>query len=117
MDDDSTNLNAPFFGPEAPLYPQLPQIVLVTGPAVGGTNPAIYPCVVQQLNPATLQMRSRETSYVVEPNRIKLGPAYYDCRLVGAYQGPGDNSPQPLYATTCCVPVVSSSSSMSSSSS
>jgi hypothetical protein len=113
MDDDSTNIVPPWFGPEWPIYPQLAQIVRVTGAAVGGTNPAIYPCVVQQLDPSTLQMRNRETSYVVEPNRVKLVPAYYDARLIGAFQGPGDNSPQPLYCTACCIAGSSSSSSSS----
>ena len=111
---DSDNLNPPFLGQTFPDYPPLPQIVFVTGPKLPGTNPGIYPCIVQQLNPATLQFRSREAAYVVEPNNIALGPAYYDCRLVGAYQGPGNNSPIPLYATSCCAVGSFSSSSSSS---
>jgi hypothetical protein len=108
-DIDSTNVQAPDFGPTSPLYPHLAQLVRVTGPALVGTNPPIYPCIVQQVNPATLNVRDRETAYVVEPNSITLGPAIYDTRLVGSYLN------LPLYATTCCVGTRFGSSSSSSS--
>lgn len=94
---DSTNTNPPFFGPTLPVYPELPQIVKVTGPALDGTSPGVYPCLVQQyVQPLTL--RDREPSYVTEPNGVALAVgAYYDCRLVTNYLG------LPLYATSCCV--------------
>ena len=96
--DDSTNLQAPYLGPTWPLYPEIPDVVHVSGPAVGGTNPAIYPCFNTQWVPGTTTLRDREPSYVFEPNNVALTLAYYDSRLVGNYNG------LPLYATTCCPP-------------
>ena len=105
-DTDSTNLHAPDFGPREPVYPELDQVNLVTGAPLPGTN--IYPAVTQQYS-TPLTLRNREPCYVTEPNGIRLGPGYYDCRLVSSYLG------LPLYATTCCVPAPSSSSSSKSS--
>ncbi len=104
MSDESTNTVAPFLGPELPTYPELPQIIRVTGPAVG----SVYPGFVQQWTPP-LALRDREPCYIWEPNGITLGPGFYDSRLDGSYLG------LPLFVTTCCPSGVSSSSSGSSS--
>ena len=106
---DSTNYEPPYLGKQLPTYPHLAQLVRLTGPALSGTVPAIYPCVVQQFDPTTLSSRDREQAYVVEPNGIALGPAIYDCRLVSSYLG------LPLFATTCCSTSNFSSSSSASS--
>jgi|SRR6516164_4725805 hypothetical protein len=103
MDTDGTNTQAPHLGPELPLYPELPQLVRVTGPALVGTPIPIFPCLVQQYA-GGLTLRDREPAYVFEPNKYPLGPAIYDCRLVGSYSG------LPLYATICCTTGSSSSS-------
>lgn len=60
----------------------------------------IYLAYTQQFTPP-LNFRDREACYVIEPNGNLLGPAIYDCRLVGSYP-PGDPLALPLYATTCC---------------
>jgi hypothetical protein len=104
---DSANTQAPDFGRQYPIYPELPQLNRVTGPALVGTSPPIYPAITQQWVPP-LGIRDREASYVVEPNSIPLGPGIYDCRLVSNYLG------LPLYATTCCAVAGPSSSSSSS---
>jgi hypothetical protein len=102
--NDSTNTQAPDLGPGAPVYPPLAQLVRVTGPALGGTSPRVYPCAVSQFVPP-LSLRDREPAYVFEPNGQALFPGgYYDCRLVGAYNA------LPLYATVCCPAGGSSSS-------
>lgn len=109
------NLQPPAFGPTWPIYPEICQLVRVTGKAIPGTSPAVYPCQVIQFDSATLTSRNREPAYVVEPNNFPLpASAIYDCRLVSAYQGPSDAAPLPLYATSCCI-LGSSSSSKSSS--
>jgi hypothetical protein len=92
---DSTNTQAPDFGPGFPVYPELPQLVRVSGVALGGTN--TYPGFVQQYVPS-LTFRDRESCYVVEPNGIVLAMAIYDGRLVGSYLG------LPLFAVACCTP-------------
>ncbi len=101
---DSAGNQPPYFGPGFPLYPDLPQLVRVTGPSIGGN---IYPCVIQQYY-GTLSLRDREVAYVVEPNQVQLSPGIYDCRLIGVYPPPaadGTPSPtqRPLFATTCCL--------------
>jgi hypothetical protein len=111
---DSSNLQPPAFGPQFPIYPELPQLNRVTGPAIAGTGPAfgtlsIYPATTQQWQPP-LSLRDRESAYVVEPNNFPLSPGVYDCRLVSSYNG------LPLYATSCCITGSSSSASSSSSS-
>ncbi len=90
---DSTNLQPPFLGQQLPLYPQVNQILRVYAPAIIGAN--VYPGYVQQWNPPLI-LRDREAGYVFEPNRIVLGPGYYDCRLVGVFGN------LPLYVTHCC---------------
>lgn len=97
MSDENINQRPPDFAPGFPLYPPLPQFVRVTGSAVSGTSPRVYPAVTQQFFPP-LSFRDRETCYVVEPNNVTLNSgSYYDCRLVGSYNN------QPLYATSCCT--------------
>jgi len=92
----------PFFGPEQPLYPELPQVLRVTGSALAGTN--VYPAFTQQFTGNILApFRDRELAYVLEPNGVILRPAFYDCRLVGSYLT------LPLYVTSCCVTGSSSS--------
>ena len=109
--NDSDNLRPPDFGPQFPVYPEVCELVRVTGPAVAGTAPPVYPCQVVQFDSASLTSRNRETSYVVEPNSFPLTiNAIYDARLVSAFQN------LPLYATSCCVLVSASSSSSKSSS-
>ena len=95
------NLDEPLLQPDLPNYPLLEQFVRVYSPSIGSN---IYPAVVQQFN-GTLGFRDREACYVTEPNGIALGPAMYDCRLIGSYLG------LPLYATSCCVSGSFSSSS------
>ena len=97
---DSTLAQPPDFGPTWPVYPELPQLIRVSGPAVTGN---VYPGFVQQFA-SPLSLRDREPCYLIEPNGILLGPGYYDSRLVTSYNG------LPLFATTCC-PTGSSSSS------
>jgi hypothetical protein len=114
---DNTNLQTPDFGPSFPTYPDLEQLCRVSASALVGTSPAVYPAFVDQFNPP-LGFRDREPCYVVEPNRVTLGPGHYDCRLIGAFPTPGHTLfgtiPQlPLYATTCCVLGSFSSSSAS----
>ncbi len=104
--NDSDNTTPPFFGPELPTYPELPQIVRVTGGPLGGAN--VYSAFVQQWTPP-LSLRDRESCYVFEPNGIRLGPGFYDSRLDGSYLG------LPLFVTTCCPSGNGSSSSSSSS--
>lgn len=100
----STDLVAPFFGPQNPFYPELPQVLRVSGGAIAGN---VYPAFNTQRNGLALELRDREASYVWEPNGIVLQAGYYDCRLIGSHLG------LPLYATTCC-PVSASSASASS---
>lgn len=111
--DDSSNLQPPELGPQFPIYPVLPDVVRITGPGVSAAGTVVYPALLQQYQP-DLRLRDRVKVWVFEPNGVALFPAYYDCRLVGAYQGPGDNTPIPIYATTCCVAGPSSSSSSTS---
>ena len=101
---DSTNTQPPDFGPTQPVYPPLAQLVRVTAPSIGGN---VYPGLTQQFVPP-LGIRDREACYVIEPNKIVLGPGIYDCRLVSNYLG------LPLYATTCCPGGAFGSSSSSS---
>ena len=108
MTADSANTQPPDFGPQFSVYPNLPQLVRITGPAIGGTSIPVYPCVVIQVDGPALALRDREAAYLIEPNRIALGPGYYDSRLVSSYGG------RPLYATTCCPTGSFSSSSASS---
>lgn len=110
MDYDSTQLQPPALGPIMPIYPDLCQLVQVTGPNVGGN---IYPGLAMQFAPP-LGLRAREPCYLYEPNGSVLFPVpgvsapVYDCRLIASYQG------LPLYATACCpTGGGSSSSSMS----
>lgn len=110
---DSDNLQPPFFGPTWPIYPQLDQLIEVTGAALAGTEPAIYPAILIQIDPDTLESRQRVPCYAVEPNGVPLGEFIYDSRLVGAYP-PETPGGIPLFAVTCCVPVTPSSSSSSS---
>lgn len=88
------NIEAPVLQPPLPDYPDLPQIVMVTGNSIGNN---VYPAKVQQYS-GSLTLRSRETCYVWEPNSIALSVnAYYDCRLIGSHLG------LPLFAASCCV--------------
>ena len=105
---DQDNLQPSAFGPMWPIYPP-DQLVEVTAGAVAGTDPAIYPAILIQFDPDTLESRQRVPCYAVEPNGVTLGPFIYDSRLVGAYNN------IPLFAVTCCIPVTSHSSSSSSS--
>jgi hypothetical protein len=102
MGVDSTNIQSPFFGPEHPEYPAIPQICRVYAP-----DGPVYSAYVSQWIPDTVFLRDREAVYVFEPNGVPLSPGYYDCRLVGNYLG------LPLLATTCCQLPSSSSSSSS----
>lgn len=117
---DNTNLGTPDFAPGLPLYPDLEQLCRVSAAALAGTSPAVYPAFVDQFNPP-LGFRDREACYVVEPNRIVLGPGHYDCRLIGSFPTAGHAlfgviAQLPLYATTCCVAGSFGSSSSSSAS-
>lgn len=98
MSIENTNLAPPNFAPALPTYPQLDQLLLVTGGSVGttGDGKRIYPAVASQVDPAVLVTRQREACYVFEANNIQLNQLIYDCRLVGSYLG------LPLYATGCC---------------
>jgi hypothetical protein len=107
----STNTVSPFLGQnEHPLYPELPQLLRVTGPALLGQPFPIYPCMTQQYT-GNLAVRDREPAYVFEPNSQPLGGAIYDGRLVGSFGG------LPLYAVACCRKAVPSSVSFSPTSS
>jgi hypothetical protein len=117
---DNTNIQTPDFGPALPTYPHLEQLCRVSASALVGTSPAVYPAFVEQFAPP-LSLRDREPAYVVEPNRVVLGPGIYDTRLIGAFPTAGHALygiiPQlPLYCTTCCLVGGFSSSSGSSTS-
>jgi hypothetical protein len=107
---DSANTQAPDFGPSNPIYPVLPDIVRVTAPGIVQSGITVYPAQLQQYSGA-LTFRDRVKVWVFEPNGLPLTYALYDSRLVGAFQGPGDASPIPIYATTCCPVATSSPSS------
>lgn len=102
-DVDNTNLQPPDLGPGLPSYPWLAQLVRVSGAALPGTLPRVYPAFTQQFNPP-LSLRDREPCYLLEANNVTLSQAVYDCRLVGGYLS------APLYATACCAAAGSSSS-------
>lgn len=104
-DIDSTNDEAPFFGPALPNYPSLLELVHIpTGTsAVLGTK--IYPAVLAQWNPNTLGFRDRASIYLQEANGASLVAGYYLGRLTGNYQG------LPLFVTWCCPTFPSSSQS------
>lgn len=104
MIDKSTNDLPPWLGQGVPLYPQIAQECRVSGPALAGPFPAVYPAFVQQMV-TPLSFRDREPCYVTEPNNFPLSPGVYDCRLVHSFLG------LPLYATTCCAAGSFSSSS------
>jgi hypothetical protein len=104
VDISSTEIQPPDFGPTQPVYPELPEVVRVSGPSIGSN---VYPAFLSQWTPP-LVLRDRVPVYAWEPNGIVLGPGYYDCRLVGSYLN------LPLYAVTCCPTGPFSSSSKSS---
>ena len=103
---DSTNLAPPDLGQDQPTYPPLPEIVRVTGPALAGINPPIYPAYVQQCT-APGVFRDREPCYLTEANAIALNPGRYLARLNYQYSG------LPVFTTACCPGPASSSSSSS----
>lgn len=107
MLNDGTQLQPPNYAPTWPVYPGLCEMVRVTGGALPGTSPRIYPALLQQFSPP-LTLRDRVPVYVAEPNNVPLGGGIYDCRLVGSYP-PDDVNARPLFYTTCC-PSGSSSS-------
>lgn len=88
----STNDQPPFFGPRQPVYPQISQIVRVSGVAFEDN---VYSCFITQVQ-SDLSLRDREEAYVTEPNGISLDTGYYDARLVGSHLG------KPLFETWCC---------------
>lgn len=90
----SVNKQAPFFGPQFPIYPQVDQLVRIDGPAVATD---IYPGFIQQYKDGV--PRDREECYVHEPNGDELFDGrYYLARLVGSHED------LPLLATACCGP-------------
>ncbi len=103
LTQDSVNTTPPLFGPDEPYYPAVNSFCRVSGPAQSGN---VYPGFASQatLSGGLPAFRDREPVFVWEANGIKLQAGWYDCRLVGNYQG------LPIYATNCC-PVASSSSS------
>jgi hypothetical protein len=105
----STNLVPPFFGPRQPVYPIVPSVIRVMGPAQG----PVYPCLNQQAAGGVPSLRDREPGWVYEPNGIPVPRGTYRARLVGNYNG------LPLYVVSliCCVGRGSFSSASSSSSS
>ncbi len=107
MDDvltlDSVEAVPPDFGPQLPYYPQINQFCRVSGRAQMGN---VYPGFISQAVLTGLpSFRDRESCFVWEPNGISLSAGWYDCRLVGSYQG------IPLLVTNCCPSGSSSSSS------
>lgn len=107
MDYDSSNTQPPAYGPTFPTFPGLDELVRVTGGALPGTSPRVYPGFIQQFTPP-LNLRDRVAVYVEEPNNLALVVGVYDCRLIGSYP-PDDPAARPLYAV-CCCPTGSSSS-------
>ncbi len=100
------NINPALLRPGMSNYPELAQLVKVTG-AVVVVN--IYPGKTQQYNGA-LGFRDREDCYILEPNNISLTNGHiYDARLIGSYSG------LPLYAVACCTGTVLTSSSSAAS--
>jgi hypothetical protein len=73
------------------LYPELLQVVRIYARLAIG----VYAAYVAQYAD-NLLFRDREACYVVEQNSVILRAGYYDCRLVGSYNG------LPLFATNCC---------------
>jgi len=103
---DSTNDRAPWLGQGEPLYPPLELFCRITGPAIAGTSPRIYPALMQQPTGGA-SLRDRGPCYVQEANDIALGSGIVDCRLIGSYAG------LPIFGTTCCPTAPFSSSSSS----
>jgi hypothetical protein len=91
----STNLVPPFFGPRQPVYPVVPSVIRVTGPAQG----SVYPCQNQQAAGGVPTLRDREAGWVFEPNGVPVPRGTYRARLVGNFNG------LPLYVVSliCCV--------------
>jgi hypothetical protein len=89
------NLQAPYFGPQAPAYPPLKHVGRVSGPFLA---PNLARGFMQQWAPAGF--RDREDVFLWEPNGIPLRAATYKGRLVGSYQG------LPLLGVSlaCCAP-------------
>lgn len=104
-EDNSTNNQPPALGPGYPTYPELPQILRVSGGKVFASWAGVWvtPAYTQQFVPP-LSLRDREPCWVVEPNNVDLKVGtYYDCRLVGSFTQTGAEADAlPLYATTCC---------------
>jgi hypothetical protein len=91
----SLNTQPPFFGPTAPVYPHLLQLLRVTSGTVPGPSgyasssqlgPNLYIASTQQLRTDTLLPRDREPCLAVDVNSFGLIPGYYLGRLAGSYQ-------------------------------
>lgn len=95
---ESHNLVSPFIGKGLPVYPQVDQVLRVTGSTAPGPVPIgvgssagpgqlLYLGFVQQAYPVTLQQRDREPCLIAEPAGQALTTGYYIGRLIGQYGG------------------------------
>lgn len=99
MRDDSSNGQASWLGPGFPIYPQITQLVRLTGASVLLGGITFWPGFTRQYTPPG-GFRDREACYAVEANGRTPAAGTYEARLVGS----AGNSPdsRPLYAVTCC---------------
>ena len=92
MNPDSTNLVAPLFGQQFPIYPALPQLVVVNGSAITGNYYAGF-----NNQYASSALRTREACYILDANGGGLADGQYCIgRLIGSYTSSG--LALPLYA-------------------
>lgn len=104
----STNEQAPYLGPQLPVYPPLRQLVRTRS-----RDGAVWLANVQQ-HDGELHLRDREQCYLWEPNAVPINPgAAYRARLVGTYTASA--GPLPLYVVgmLCCATMTSPSLSSS----
>ncbi len=87
----STQLQAPFWGPQFPVYPHLMQCLRLGNGTPDGSGR--FDATLQVLNPATLSQIATESIWAVEMNSLTplTANAYYPARLVGYNNG------RPLY--------------------
>lgn len=97
MRDRPSPLTAPTLRDDLPRYPQVDQVVRVSGTTVPGPTggytsssilaPLLYTGAVQQLRTDTILPRDREPCLVSDLNGFGLAPGYYTARLAGSFNG------------------------------